>query len=274
MSFFYHNGLYLPEAIYKTRYHRPIAVDFFAGCGGMSLGFIKAGWEVVAAVEWDEWAAMTYMVNLGSYPINIYYTGPKDKERLNKACEKQIKREKKAWEENKDSPAFVKIYGSMLSGSGWISSHPEHPPVRNFWLGDIRKIKGQDILDALGLQPGDIDCVMGGPPCQGFSAAGKRQVMDPRNSLVFEFGRMILEIQPKTFMMENVPEIINMVTPEGIPVVDALCLMLSKDGYGTYEALKKTLLASSGCGAGIKDKSQRQQKKPKKDETEQLSLLG
>ncbi|MBE9126863.1 MULTISPECIES: DNA cytosine methyltransferase [unclassified Coleofasciculus] len=50
-----------------------------------------------------------------------------------------------------------------------------------------------------------IDLVFGGPPCQGFSLMGKRQVDDPRNSLVFEFCRLVKELQPRYFVMENVP---------------------------------------------------------------------
>lgn len=257
MEFVSQRGLYIPSHSAKAaRYKKPIALDLFAGCGGFSLGFMQAGWEIVGAVEWEPYAAITYMTNLGSYPINVHYSEPADKERINKACEKCFGLKKGEAKHNKQWGTSYGIYnqglGSGLSGSGWIKHNSDAPPVRNFWFGDIRKIKGQDILDTLGLQLGDMDCICGGPPCQGFSMSGKREVMDPRNSLVFEYGRMILEIQPKTFVMENVLGILNMVTPEGLPVVDALCLMLSKGGYGTYEALKKTLLASSGCGAGIK----------------------
>ncbi|MEQ9551748.1 MAG: DNA cytosine methyltransferase [Coleofasciculus sp. G3-WIS-01] len=51
----------------------------------------------------------------------------------------------------------------------------------------------------------DIDLVFGGPPCQGFSVMGKRQVCDKRNLLVFEFCRLVKELQPRYFVMENVP---------------------------------------------------------------------
>ncbi|HAG84969.1 MAG TPA: DNA (cytosine-5-)-methyltransferase, partial [Cyanobacteria bacterium UBA12227] len=50
----------------------------------------------------------------------------------------------------------------------------------------------------------EIDVVFGGPPCQGFSLIGKRVLDDPRNSLVFHFARLVLELQPKFFVMENV----------------------------------------------------------------------
>jgi DNA (cytosine-5)-methyltransferase 1 len=51
----------------------------------------------------------------------------------------------------------------------------------------------------------DIDLVVGGPPCQGFSLIGKRIVDDPRNELVFHFFRIVKEIRPRYFVMENVP---------------------------------------------------------------------
>lgn len=50
-----------------------------------------------------------------------------------------------------------------------------------------------------------IDLVFGGPPCQGFSMIGKGQVDDVRNNLVFEFCRLVKELQPRYFVMENVP---------------------------------------------------------------------
>ena len=83
---------------------------------------------------------------------------------------------------------------------------------------------------------------MGGPPCQGFSTAGKRQVMDPRNSLVFEFVRLVCEMQPKTMVFENVPGILDMVTPEGVPVVDQMCRLLEEGDFGPYETLRKAML--------------------------------
>lgn len=52
---------------------------------------------------------------------------------------------------------------------------------------------------------GQIDLVFGGPPCQGFSIIGKRLVNDERNSLVFHFYRLVTELNPRYFVMENVP---------------------------------------------------------------------
>ena len=55
---------------------------------------------------------------------------------------------------------------------------------------------------------GEIDLVAGGPPCQGFSLIGRRLVDDKRNQLVFHFFRLVSELRPRYFVMENVPGMI------------------------------------------------------------------
>jgi len=55
---------------------------------------------------------------------------------------------------------------------------------------------------------GKVDIIVGGPPCQGFSHAGKRLIDDPRNSLYKEFVNMVKKLKPKVFLMENVEGII------------------------------------------------------------------
>ena len=78
---------------------------------------------------------------------------------------------------------------------------------------DIREVSAQTLLEEGGkilgidrpLDSGEIDLVTGGPPCQPFSTAGKRgSVGDPRGSLFMDFIRIIEEIQPRFFVMENV----------------------------------------------------------------------
>ena len=74
---------------------------------------------------------------------------------------------------------------------------------------DISTVGGSEILtelDSKGYST-EVDLIAGGPPCQGFSHMGKRQIDDPRNSLVFEYLRIISEIKPKYFVFENVPGI-------------------------------------------------------------------
>lgn len=237
-------GLYVPMRA-RRKPARPTCIDLFCGCGGFSLGMMQAGWEVLAGLDFDAYASMTYMVNLGSYPMQIHFGEQADRDRLEKALAQTVKRK------NKKRPNAGLNTWNLTTGSGWISHEPNIPPVRNYFFGDIRKFTGKQILDILGKKVGEVDCICGGPPCQGFSTVGKQEVMDPRNSLVFEFARLICEIQPKTLIMENVPGILSMVTPEGVPVVDALCHVLETGGFGSWEALKQSLLISSGTGVAI-----------------------
>lgn len=108
-------------------------------------------------------------------------------------------------------------------------------------MGDLTRIASH----------GELDIVSGGPPCQGYSHAGKRQVADPRNNLVFEFARFIVELQPKTFAMEEVPGILSMVTPDGLPVVDTFIRILADGGFGTVDALKKMMAAQVGSFGAV-----------------------
>jgi DNA (cytosine-5)-methyltransferase 1 len=72
------------------------------------------------------------------------------------------------------------------------------------WCKDIKEITGEEILDFCKIKKGEIDILDGSPPCQGFSMAGKGDVNDKRNDLFDEFIRLIKEIEPKVFLIENV----------------------------------------------------------------------
>lgn len=67
-----------------------------------------------------------------------------------------------------------------------------------------------DIHNAFELDLNDIDIMVGGPPCQGFSIIGQRNIDDPRNRLFREFLRLVQQIQPKAFIMENVFGLLSM----------------------------------------------------------------
>lgn len=80
---------------------------------------------------------------------------------------------------------------------------PDHPAV----LGDVRDLTGAEIERRAG---GAIDCVIGGPPCQSFSIAGKRLgEADGRGLLVWQFARIVAELEPTVFVMENVSNLKN-----------------------------------------------------------------
>jgi DNA (cytosine-5)-methyltransferase 1 len=71
--------------------------------------------------------------------------------------------------------------------------------------GDLRKISTEEILRASGLKREQAFLVVGGPPCQSFSTAGRREsISDPRGSLFREFLRVVEEVRPRFFLMENV----------------------------------------------------------------------
>ncbi|WP_326646082.1 DNA cytosine methyltransferase [Streptosporangium sp. NBC_01755] len=279
------SGLLIPRTTPPPRRRdKPIAVEFFAGAGGFSLGFKYAGWHVAAAVEWDLHAAATYLCNLGGPETIVHFDDP---DRW-AAWQKFNGDEKHRWVK---AGAPVGFAGA---GTGWIASggHDGPPPAdctcapcvkavpcEQFWIADVRRLTGAEILDALGMEVGEVDAVIGGPPCQGFSASGKRDVMDPRNSLVFDYARLVLEISPKTFVMENVPGIVNMVTPEGVPVLDAFCRVLSDGGFAAYDALKRTLQAQAGSTGFVRDDNVRKsgkasRKQPSKPAQPQLDLFG
>ncbi len=76
--------------------------------------------------------------------------------------------------------------------------------------GDITLISTDEILKAGGLKPTEAAVVIGGPPCQSFSLAGKRMGLnDPRGKLVLEFIRVVKESLPMVFVMENVRGMVN-----------------------------------------------------------------
>lgn len=252
------SGLFLPPlARRKRRYDQPIALDFFAGCGGFSLGIKSGGFHVIGAVEWWPTAASTYLHNLGS-PDTKLHLG-------NTPSAEASKAEKKQWA----AMAGQTIPARDFFPSAGTNHHAEWgAPTEHFWLASAADLTGEAMLEMMELEPGDLDLVFGGPPCQGFSFSGRRNVMDPRNSLVFEFARLVCELKPKCFAMENVPGMVSMVTPEGIPVLDALAHVFEEGGLGSYEALKRMLLGTSGVGAALRQKTT---KKPDVKETTQTA---
>ena len=125
----------------KSSNLRPIAIDLFAGAGGMSLGFEQAGFDIVAAVEIDPVHCAVHEFN---FPHTVVL------------------------------PHSVEILSAEI------------------------------IRDKAGIGDRQIDCVFGGPPCQGFSMIGHRAMDDSRNKLVAEFVRLIEELSPRTFVFENV----------------------------------------------------------------------
>ncbi|MCI6434992.1 MAG: DNA cytosine methyltransferase [Clostridiales bacterium] len=143
-------------------------IDLFAGCGGMSLGFETAGFDVVAAFDnWD---------------------------------------------------AAITIYESNFS----------HPIYK-------RDLSTDDVIQQISdLQP---DLIMGGPPCQDYSIAGKRE-LGKRANLTIKFAEIVSEVKPMWVVFENVYNI------ERFSTLTVLKQMLSDAGYG----ITTRVLDASRCG--------------------------
>lgn len=124
-----------------TNSARPLAVDLFAGAGGLSLGFEQAGYDIAAAVEYD--------------PIHA-------------------------------------------------AVHEYNYPYSTTFCRDAATMSGEEIRRRSAIGDREIHVVAGGPPCQGISMIGKRALDDPRNALLGEFARIVIELQPRYFVMENV----------------------------------------------------------------------
>lgn len=152
---------------------RNTVIDLFCGCGGLSLGFEQAGYDVLLGIDnWKD-ALVTFRHNHhGSETIcaDLMNLSPIDVEE--KICKKKI------------------------------------------------------------------DVIIGGPPCQGFSVAGKRIIDDDRNKLYKSFVRMVAHFKPRAFVLENVPNILTM--GDGI-IKRAIIADFESLGYNV---VNKVLLAS------------------------------
>lgn len=98
-------------------------------------------------------------------------------------------------------------------------------------LGDVRNITASELLSATNMRVGEPFLICGGPPCQPFSTAGKRMgINDPRGSLFREFVRMVDEIRPRFFVMENVKGLMS-------------AMLKDKDGNNTTTKVLDIILA-------------------------------
>lgn len=92
---------------------------------------------------------------------------------------------------------------------------------------DITTIPTAELLEVSGLKLGDVDLVVGGPPCQAFSTAGARRGLDDfRGNVIIQYLRVVSEIQPKYFILENVRGILS-AKLNAVP-----------DSYNEYEGIK------------------------------------
>jgi DNA (cytosine-5)-methyltransferase 1 len=117
--------------------------------------------------------------------------------------------------------------------------------------------KGWGALGRQGEWNGEIDCLFGGPSCQGFSYIGKGDTKDSRNDLVRSFATLVAELQPKTFVLENVPgllspkysgrlqELLDRLSNAGYALVAGRPLLLDAADYGVPQARRRVFLVGA-----------------------------
>ncbi len=131
-------------------------IDLFAGCGGLSLGLMQAGWAGLFAVERSPDAFKTLRHNL--------------------------------IDKNPCRPISAKF--------AWPHWLPKEP----IEIGEFLSLHAEELS---GLR-GKVTLVAGGPPCQGFSFAGRRQADDPRNQLFRKHLDLVDILRPEVVFLENV----------------------------------------------------------------------
>lgn len=189
----------------KSKVNKILILDLFAGCGGLSDGFLQTKkFEEVAAVEWKKPQIETLKLRLRSK------WGKKD------------------------------VDDSVL-------------------LFDIQKeeelFKGNDEivgLDKLIKSKKHIDLIIGGPPCQAYSIAGRVRdengmKFDYRNFLFEHYLSIVNRYKPDAFIFENVPGLLS-ASPMGIPVVKLITDGFAKIGYSVINDLTKTQVNAADFG--------------------------
>lgn len=116
-----------------------------------------------------------------------------------------------------------------------------HPNVR-MYTDDIGNLTGSKILDDCELKAGELDILVGGPPCQAYSTVGKRLLDDPRGKLFQDYYRLLKDLKPKVFIYENVSGLLSM---NGGTLLPHIMELFSSLGY----KVQKRLLNAADFGA-------------------------
>jgi DNA (cytosine-5)-methyltransferase 1 len=105
-------------------------------------------------------------------------------------------------------------------------------PRARYWTTDLTTVTAQEILALIGMEPGELDVLTAGPPCQGLSKVGPRQLSDPRNALLAHTAELIGQLRPRIAIIENVPAL----GEAGAEALfDELAELLWKGGYGDLD---------------------------------------
>jgi DNA (cytosine-5)-methyltransferase 1 len=122
------------------------------------------------------------------------------------------------------------------------SSYSRNFPDTKLVLRDVAELSGADVVADVGERPTGV---FGGPPCQGFSDIGKQDPLDPRRGLLGHFFRVVSEVSPDFFVMENVR---GLAYRRNRPVLDAALKHVAEQ----YDILEPTIWDASEFGAATK----------------------
>jgi DNA (cytosine-5)-methyltransferase 1 len=188
-------------------------IDLFAGAGGLSEGFIREGFQAVSHVEMDKYATETLKTQIAFHflsktgNINPYYSYLK----------KEISRDK-LWE----------LIPNELMRTV-INEEISDKSIKNIFLTIDEQLDGKK-----------VDLIIGGPPCQAFSIAGrsrdpKRMKWDRRKFLFRYYAEFLKHYQPNVFVFENVPGLLKDVNSR---YLKEMLKLFSELGYTTeYKVL-------------------------------------
>lgn len=102
-----------------------------------------------------------------------------------------------------------------------------HPLVR-VYCKDIKEFGIEDLKKDFKIKKGEIDLIVGGPPCQTYSTVGKRLIDDPKGKLFQEYYRILKELEPKVFLFENVKGLLSM---QGGELLKTIISLFESLGY-------------------------------------------
>lgn len=128
-----------------------------------------------------------------------------------------------------------------------------HPTVKMYNI-DIKEFSLRNLTEDLGIEQGDVDIIIGGPPCQAYSTVGKRLLDDPRGKLFQEYFRVLSEIKPKMFIFENVKGLLSVKKGDTLKEIISLfesigyhvtMKILNAADYGTPQIRERIIIVGS-----------------------------